>query len=317
MSDIDVTDIRKLDGSLLLVFRALARTRRTTEAARQLGLTQSTVSHALARLRDLFDDPLFVRRPHGLEPTPRALELAPRIDGLIDMAGAVMTRGGFDPTLSERRFRLAAAEFVAAVVCGPLTTTFRREAPRASFNVDFLMGGSTLDMLRRGEVDLVLGQFLRLPPGVEATLLYHDRYCVVARKRHPKVKGSIDARTYVGLPNIFVGRSGETGITDARLPNPAIVSTVAVVPRWLTALTMVATSDAVATCPRRLAERMAGFLKLQIIDADFAGPRFAISVVRRAGEVDPGIDWLVDAVRSATEMAAPSSAQGRGLKTDA
>ena len=71
MSDIDTADIRKLDGNLLLVFRELARTRRTTETARRLAVTQSTVSHALARLRDLFGDPLFVRRPHGLEPTPR------------------------------------------------------------------------------------------------------------------------------------------------------------------------------------------------------------------------------------------------------
>src|SRR4029450_7302967 len=109
MSDIKSTDIRRLDGNLLLVFRELIRTRRTTETARGLGITQSTVSHALARLRDLFGDPLFMRRPHGLQPTPRALELAPRIDSLIDMAGAMMTReGGFDPARSERQFRLAA-----------------------------------------------------------------------------------------------------------------------------------------------------------------------------------------------------------------
>ena len=299
MSDIDRTDIRKLDGSLLLVFRELFRTRRTTEAARRLSVTQSTVSHALARLRDVFSDPLFVRRPHGLKPTLRALELAPQIEALIDMASAVMTRPGFDPACSERRFRLAAAEFVTVLIGGPLTTTFRREAPRASFNVDFLAGAGTLDALRRREVDLVLGEFRRLPPWLEAKLLYHDRYCIVARRRHPKVKGAIDARTYVGLPNIFVGRSGETGVSDATLPNPAIVSTVAVVPRWLTALAMVSTSDAIATCPRRLAERMAGFLKLQVIDADFAGPRFAVSAVRRLGDADPAIDWLLGAVRAA------------------
>ena len=310
MRDIDIPDIRKLDGSLLLVFRELSRTRRTTEAARRLGVTQSTVSHALARLRDLFDDPLFVRQSHGLQPTPRALELAPRIEGLIDVAEAVIAKRRFDPAQSERRFRLAAAEFVAALIGGPLATRFRRDAPRASFNIDFLMGASTLDLLRRGEVDLVLGQFLRLPPGVEATLLYHDRYCIVARKRHPKVRGAIDLRTYVGLPNVFVGRSGETGITDATLPDPAIVSTVAVVPRWLTALAMVATSDAIATCPRRFAQRMAGLLKLQIIDADFAGPRFTVSLVRRSGDLDPGIDWLIAAVRSAAASPSPSAVRG-------
>lgn len=294
-----MNDIRKLDGSLLLVFRELSRTRRTTEAARRLGVTQSTVSHALTRLRDLFGDPLFVRRPHGLEPTQRALELAPRIDSLIDMAGAVLTRDGFDPAHSERRFRLAAAEFVTALVGGPLVEIFGREAPRASFAVDFLLGGATLDMLRRGEIDLAIGQFLSLPAGVEAEVLYRDRYCIVARKRHPKIRGTIDRRTYARLPNIFVGRSGETGITDSTIPDPGIVSTVALVPRWLTALTMVSTSDAIATCPRRLAERMAGVLGLQIVDADFAGPRFDVSAVRRAGAADAGIDWLLAAIREA------------------
>jgi len=300
MTDIHINDIRKLDGSLLLVFRELSRTRRTTEAARRLGVTQSTVSHALARLRDLFADPLFVRRPHGLEPTQRALELAPRIDSLIDMAGAVLTReGGFEPARSERRFRLAAPEFVTALIGGHLAQTFQREAPRASFSVDFLLGGAALETLRRGEIDMVLGQFPSLPAGVAAEILYQDRFCIVARKRHPKIKGAIDKRTFAKLPNIFASSSGGTSITDATIPSPSIVSTVALVPRWLTALTMVSASDAIATCPRRLAKRMAGVLGLQIIDADFAGPRFAVSAVRRAGHGDAGIDWLIAAVRTA------------------
>src|SRR5882672_5694000 len=117
MSDIDVSHIRKLDGGLLLIFQALLRTRRTTAAAARLGLTQSTVSHALTRLRALFADPLFRRRPHGLEPTRRALELAPRIDALIDLATATISReGGFDPARSRRRFRVMAAEYIAVVI---------------------------------------------------------------------------------------------------------------------------------------------------------------------------------------------------------
>ena len=300
MSDIDLNHIRRLDGNLLLVFRELARTRRTTAAARRLGLTQSTVSHALARLRNLFDDPLFVRRPHGLEPTRRALELVPRIDALIDMAGAVIGReGGFDPARSQRRFRVAAAEFVIALIGARLVEIFRREAPRASFEVEFLRGAATLEVLRQGEIDLALGQFLRLPPGFDSEVLYEDGYCIAARKRHPIVKGTIDRATYARLPNIFVGRSGETGITDSTIPDPSLVSTVALVPRWLTALTMVSTTDAIATCPRRLAERQARMLGLQIIDADFAGPRFAVLAVRRAGHIDAGIDWLLKSVRAA------------------
>src|SRR5262245_17158203 len=299
MSDIDLNNIRRLDGSLLLVFRELSRTRRTTEAARRLSLTQSTVSHALRRLRDLFDDPLFVRRPHGLEPTARALELAPRIDSLIDLAATVMVKDKFDPARSERRSRLAAPEFATALIGGHLTQTFRGQAPRASFSVDFLLGAAALQSLRRGEIDLVLGEFASLPPGVEAEILYRDRFCIVARKRHPKVKGAVDKRTFARLPNIFASPSGGTSIANTTIPSPAIVSTVAMVPHWLTALTMVSASDAIATCSRRLAERMAGRLGLLIIDADFAGPRFEVWAVRRGGHADAGIDWLIGAVRAA------------------
>jgi DNA-binding transcriptional LysR family regulator len=305
MSDIDLADIRKLDGSLLLVFRELLRTRRTTEAARRLGVTQSTVSHTLARLRDLFGDPLFVRRPHGLEPTARALELAPRIDSLIDLAAAMLTKDGFDPARSERRFRLASPEFATAFVGGHLAWTFQRQAPRASFSVEFLLGAAALETLRRGEVDLVLGQFPSLPAGLEAELLYRDRFCVVARKRHPKIKGALDKRTFAKLPNIFASSSAGTSIGNTTIPSPSIVSTVALVPGWLTALTMVSASDAVATCPRRLAERLAGVLGLQIIDADYAGPRFEVFAVRRAGQADAGIDWLVAAVRAAVFAQGP------------
>jgi len=300
MSNIQKIDIRKLDGQLLLVFREVLRTRRTTEAARRLGLTQSTISHALARLRDLFADPLFVRRPYGLDPTRRALELAPRIDGLIDMLGGVLAEeGGFDPNRSERRFRLAVPEFVAALIGGRLAQIFGREAPRASFSLESLLGGAALEALRSGEIDLVLGQFPGLPAGVEADLLYQDRFCIVARKRHPKIKGALDKRTFAKLPNIFASPSGGTSIAHTTIPSPSLVSTVALVPGWLTALVMVSASDAVATCPRRLAQRLAGVLGLQIIDADFAGPCFEVSTVHRTGQADAGIDWLTAKVRDA------------------
>src|ERR1700681_3506923 len=104
MSNIDTVNIRRLDGGLLLVFRGLLRRRQTTAVARELGLSQSAVSHALTRLRDLFGDPLFIRRSHGLEPTQRALELGPRIEALINAIGeAVSAETGFDPARSRRR----------------------------------------------------------------------------------------------------------------------------------------------------------------------------------------------------------------------
>lgn len=106
MTDIDETKIRRLDFTLLLVFRALIRHRRTTVAAEQLGLSQSAVSHALSRLRDLFEEPLFLRRPDGLQPTRGALALAPKVEALLQLAGETVEGARrFDPATSERVFR--------------------------------------------------------------------------------------------------------------------------------------------------------------------------------------------------------------------
>ena len=111
MSEFDNDDIRRMDGGLLLIFRELLTRGRASEAARRLGLSPSAVSHALTRLRDVFRDPLFIRRPHGLQPTQRALELGPRVEALIDLVRATISPAGrFDPAGSRRVFNLAAPE---------------------------------------------------------------------------------------------------------------------------------------------------------------------------------------------------------------
>ena len=142
--------------------------------ALELGLSQSAVSHALTRLRDLFDDPLFIRRPHGLEPTRRALELAPRIDALIDLAGETLEReAGSIRHADARRFVISAPEFITALIGAKLVNAFRKRAPNASFVVDSLAQDATLDAIRRGELDLALGRFgVQSPWDLASKLLF-------------------------------------------------------------------------------------------------------------------------------------------------
>src|ERR1700728_509826 len=173
MADIDQLDIRRIDGGLLLVFRELCRRGRTTAVAAHLGLSQSAVSHALGRLRDLFGDPLFLRKPHGLVPTQRALELAPRIEALIDLMGAaVRPAPGFDPALSSRWFRLAATEYAHEAIGGKLVGLTRGAGFGGGFMFQFMRGYRALDALRRGQLDLVLGRFEQLPAGFAGEALY-------------------------------------------------------------------------------------------------------------------------------------------------
>src|SRR3954452_20166097 len=117
MSDFDLNQVRRLDGGLLLVFRELLRTRRASTVAHGLGLPPAAISHALNRLRALFDDPLFIRRPHGFEPTRRAEELGPQIEALLELTSRTLSRDpGFDPAKSSRQFNFAAPEFGVALI---------------------------------------------------------------------------------------------------------------------------------------------------------------------------------------------------------
>ena len=292
--------IRRLDGTLLLVFRELCRRPQTTEAARRLGLSQSAVSHALGRLRDVFGDPLFIRRPHGLEPTRRALELAPRIDALIDLVNATLgPREAFDPTLSERRFTMAASQSLVVLLGAGLFDRLQTIAPNTACLVRDLAGDEALDAVRRGEIDVALGRFGALPPDLVAQTLFEDRYCVVVRQGHPQVNGTIDAATYAQLGHVFAGPSGRQGAVEDPMPAAGAVGTVVVAPLWLTALWLVAESDAIATVPRRIAERMANAFGLRVLDPPFEPWRFQISLVRRAPGVDAGCDWFVGELRRA------------------
>lgn len=299
MSDIDINNIRRLDGGLLLVFRELMRQRRTTAAARRLGLSQSAVSHALARLRDLFDDPLFIRRAHGLSPTQRALELAPRVDALIDLAStAVRHKSLFDPASSERRFHLATTEYFASMIGAPLVGRLRKSAPRISFSADFLLETRALDALSRGEVDLAIGRFAGAPTDIVVDLLYEDRYCVVARRDHPEFRGRIGSAAYRKSGHIFSGTASTVSSAEP-IPDAREIATHAVVPTWLTALMIASASDAIVTCPRRLAKCHAKTLGLQILKTPFAMNPIRISVARRTADDDPGVDWFLEQIRQA------------------
>src|SRR5690349_19591081 len=192
MPDIDTNKISQLDGGLLLLFAELIKQRRTTLVAQRFGLSQSAVSHALARLRGLFDDPLFVRKPYGLEPTRHALELAPQIDALLQAMGdALGLASRFDPRSTTREFRIAAPDGVTTLIAPSLLQAFDKHAPAARFAFSQRLGPEALQALRRDEIDLAVGRFAPMLEGVLVERLFEDRYCLVARAGHPQLKGKL------------------------------------------------------------------------------------------------------------------------------
>ena len=307
MPEFNQLNIRKVDGGLLLVFRELLVRRQASAVARQLGLSPSAISHALVRLRDLFGDPLFVRRSHGLEPTRRALELAPRIEALLEAIGeTISAEPAFDPAVSRRRFKLAYADPIGSVVGPGLVAAFRAEAPNATFSVRPAFLDRALRSVRRGDVDVALGSFRQLPAGLEATTLYEEDYCVIARQGHPAITGPrVDWTTYATIGHVFVGvpdaALADEPPTDREameatygaVPGPDVIRTHAYVSLWETAMLIVAGSDVLADCPRRLAQRHAARLGLQVLEPPGRPFTFTMQAVRRAGAPDAGLDWLM------------------------
>ena len=129
-------NIRQTDLNLLIALNVLMEERNVTRAADRLDLTQSAASRMLGRLRATFDDPLFVRTSRGLTPTKRALDLAgPLREYLAGLEKLLLERGNFDPATAQRRFRIAAIDYVQATLLAPLVAKLQRQAPQIDFEI--------------------------------------------------------------------------------------------------------------------------------------------------------------------------------------
>lgn len=297
MPDIEIENVRSLDGRLLLVFRDLLETENATATAQRLGLSQPAVSHALRRLRQLHDDPLFVRQAHGLRATRRARELAPQVDALVELADDLY--GGneaFDPQTSARQFRVAAPEFVSARIGSELLRRWSSSAPDVSLDLRQMDETAVLDALVSGDLHLAVGRFADpRRPTIEQESLYRDDYCVVVRLDHPVIAGRIDLDTYLSTGHVLATAVSESAPGETIPPE---IRVVAVVPTWLTALNIVATCDAVATCPRRLAEFHAPVLGLEILPVPGNSPFVDVSMLGRSGSMTPEVAWLREELRA-------------------
>ena len=299
MKDIDIEKIKRLDGSLLLVLRELLRTQRTTLAAERLGLSQSAVSHALARLRDLFGDALFVRRPYGLQPTRHALELSSQVDELLEAMGrALGLATSFEPASTERSFRLAAPDHLSTLLAPPLLACFAAKAPKARFAFNQRLGADALSALARDEIDLALGRFASGTEDFEVARLFDDRYCLIARRRNPQLRSGLSPARYGELQHVQISVDGDFRAPElgARSRRALPRRTVAAVPRFLMAFAVVGQSEAVAVVPRRLATAHARAFDLALHDLPFRVAPIRVLALCRRGS-DPGTRWLLEQVR--------------------
>ncbi len=178
-------NIADIDLNLLQTFDAIYAEASVSRAAERLGVSQPTVSHALARLRALHRDPLFVRRASGVAPTAKADRLADAVrQALRILDVAINDTERYDPAASERTFRLHMTDIGEAVFLPPLMAALAHRAPNVRVEVHQLDTGDILPALESARIDLALGYIPSLG-NAEKTLLLSERYVVVMRRQHP------------------------------------------------------------------------------------------------------------------------------------
>ena len=296
MSDLNTTQLRRLDLTLLLVLSEGLRTRKLGQVAENLGLTPSAISHALSRLRDIFDDPLFVRRPKGIEPTPRALELAEPVGRAIELLTGTLQRGTFDPARINRTFRVAALDYLITMHAPHLIETIRTAAPDARLAFVSLGRQEALRRLLEGQLDLDIGVYPDAPDRYHRHLLGRSHFVTVARKKHPAFTAGMTLDRYVAADHIVVSGSGEltTGIDSALERLGRARRVIAALPQFLASLQTVANSDAIASVPSGVAERYAKAFGLEIFPFPLDLPPFEfVALTALHANSDPALQWLI------------------------
>lgn len=301
MPDVNLASV---DLNLLYVLATVLEERSATRAARRLHVTQSAVSSALRRARELFRDPLVERRPHGLEPTPRALALLPSLRAWVEgTRGILAGPATFDPARSVRTFRVACTDAMAATLLRPMLRLLLERAPMARLRIVTLDRLLAEDGLARGEVDLLIGIPPVLPEEHEAELVYRDPMMCIVRLDHPQVRGRLTLDTYAALPHVDVALFDSVDDTvDRALSKHGRSRVVQVaVPHFLSVPLAVAETDCIATVSSRLARAFADRLPLRILKPPVQLEAVEVRQVwHRRSAADEGVRFLREVVRDAS-----------------
>lgn len=294
--------LSNIDLNLLVILQALLHTESVKATGNRLGLSPSAVSHALARLRDTFDDPLFVRAGQRLTMTPKARSLRPQLDQALELLQASLTPdSAFDPAREQREFVVATTDHVELSVLLPLGTLLRDIAPGINLHSRAPRPQSA-NLLRHGEADLGIGVLRDLPDDIAQEVLFEEHFVTLMRKDHPARRGPWNAKRYAGLDHVLVAPGGRPrGLLDEKLEALGLRRRIArMVSTFLVAPFLVQASDLVVTLPSKVATPLADQLDLTCrAPPKELATTFDVSMAwHRRDEHAPAHRWLRAQVRS-------------------
>jgi DNA-binding transcriptional LysR family regulator len=289
-----------LDLNLLLVFDAMIRVGSVSRAAEEMGLTQPSTSNALARLRNFFGDPLFVRSDGAMRPTPLALQMAEQVqEALGQLRRAIEDKRYFDPMTSCRRFSICMNEMGQRVFLPKIVTRFAEIAPGVDLEAIEMTSQQAQAAMPNGDVDLAIGYFSDFGPSFFRQRVTTGHYVAVARNGHPHIDGTLTLPAYLSASHIsYVPALGNHAALEALLAEEfmkhGVRRRVALrVANSLGIPKIISSTDLIMTVPSVLAQAFCETAAVQIFDLPFDIPHIEIFQYWHARyHHDPANQWL-------------------------
>ena len=296
-------NFRNVDLNLLVVLRSLLATSNVGQTAKLLGMSQPATSRALASLRDLFGDRLFVKSGSRMKPTPRALELREPLETALSGVLRVLEPAAvFDAAAAQRRFRIATTDYGATVVVPRLAARIAATAPNVELDIAPLTPNS-FEELGSNDLDLVLYSDNPVPGALMAKELYRERFACLVRVGHPAARsGTLALKDYLAHAHIMVTvTGGRTGPADRALASLGRQRRIALVlPYFAVAALAAADSDLLLTMPSRAAKAFADTMPLALLEPPVELGDFGYRMVwHERVQDDPGHAWFRGAVSDA------------------
>ncbi|QAA98397.1 MULTISPECIES: LysR family transcriptional regulator [Agrobacterium tumefaciens complex] len=293
-----------IDLNLVRVLIAIHETGSVSAAAERLHLTQPSVSHALARLRDLLDDPLFKRTREGMEPTFFSTQMYQIFRPALDsIEAAIITRRNFDPTTSKRTYRIALSDLGEMTFLRPLIPLLYRSAPGISVEIVSLNLAEIDEWFASGRIDLAVGRYVSADVQSRSEFLFREHYVCIMSANHPRIAETLTMEDYLKEGHIVVApHAGHWQGHDSLSAEGKDRRVVLNVPHFIGLQDLVADSDLLAIVPSRTGRSFSSRGTVKALDLPFPGPDFEVRIYWRdnLGDKD-ALEWLRHITRSALD----------------
>ncbi len=293
-----MSNLRTFDLNLLVAFDVLMRELNVTRAAEQMFITQSAMSHILHRLRQQLDDPILVKTPSGMKPTARALALIGPVRTLLsETERLIQPPEAFDAATSQRRFILAATDYLEYLLMPGLSGLIEKIAPGIDLHTKRTESSFPVAQLENGSLDVVLGftSVLNPPAHLNTQRLFSDQIACVVRQSHPIIIKPPSLEDYINVPHMLISRTGSPhGVIDEKLAELGMERRIKlIVPHFLSAPLIVAETDMILSLPYRIAAQFKKIAYLEIFPVPFDLPDYELSMIwHPLRDKDPAHLWL-------------------------